>query len=223
MESTKKNNKKKWSALALLLLGFALITGSLFAYFSDIVTGNGEVTAGTLDIKGEYKLYLNGSATALPSNTITNFNPGDIVVVKAEITNPGSKSAWIRSGITLSGALLTTNLPSPAVSTSVISVYEGSLTSAQIAGATKLTIPSGTPVYSDAAIINGTVETEGAGVSPYTAAYTIVFEALADNNAQDKAISITATTQALQYRNNTTTPDDAAWGTVVTTPFNYLP
>lgn len=198
------------------MLGGALITGTLFAYFSDLVVGNGTVTAGTLDISGEYKIYVNSSSTAEATNTLSNFNPGDVVVIKATITNDGTKSAWIRDGITLDGTLFGVNVPS--TSTSVISVYAGEVAPGDIATSTPLTLTSGS-YYSTAAIINGSVESETGGVTTYPSAYTIYFNALADNAAQNQTLSIAAKTQALQYRNNTSTPNDGSWGTVVTAPF----
>jgi hypothetical protein len=48
---------------------------------------------------------------------------------------------------------------------------------------------------------------------------TIYFAKEAPNAAQGQVVSVDGQVQALQYRNNTTVPDDAAWATVVTSAF----
>lgn len=77
-----------------LFVAVALIVVTGFAFFSDIITGEGSATAGTLDINGEIVVSQNG--TALTNNTTSNLNPGDVLTFSGTVTNSGSKSAWIR-------------------------------------------------------------------------------------------------------------------------------
>ena len=197
---------------------------SLAAFFSDMASGGGNVTTGTLDITGTYAFFVNGDENAVAN--VANFNPGDVIVVRATVGNAGNKSAWVRDGITIPADAENTPYLMP-----FIDVYTGAKTTAQIAAAPsdgKLSFSDGY-VYSANRVINGSganaeVETHDTydiiGASNYVAEFTIYFRTDADNSAQNKTISFTAFTQALQYRNNNDTqPNSDAWGTVVSSPF----
>ena len=206
-----KNSKKAKAALVISILAVCLFAGSMFSFFSDIVTGGGTVTAGTLDIQGTYVITVNGEEVEKLS--IENFNPGDVLVIQAVITNSGNKSAWIRDQITI--AVHEDLIP-------YIEIYVGEVTIAEMSTATQITLDQD-GVYSTAVqIINGTgndAEEETGGITEYEVAYTIYFSADATNAAQGKSITFTAATQALQYRNNTETPTETDWTSVVTSSF----
>ncbi|AMC92739.1 hypothetical protein AOC36_01665 [Erysipelothrix larvae] len=204
----KDNTKKKSLALFISLCSLFIFAGSLVAYFSDKVTGEASITAGTLDIDGTYELYYNGSEEKVPDNKLLNFNPGDYVVVKASFTNGGTKSAWIRNSIGLTGGLaeLTTGEGTP-----VILVYEGEVTSNFTPqNAKNLTSNS---YISGTKVIEGSAEKEPEvnGVEKYEVTYTIYFSPDAGNNAQRKDLELTLQTEALQYRNNKDISGDDAW------------
>lgn len=210
-----KKGKKKYLSLLLILLAFCILTGSVFAFFSDIVRGNVSVTAGTLDIEGTYEIYLNGSEEPLENNIITNFNPGDYIVIVAKVHNLGTKSAWIRDQFTLRGELA--SMVEPMTGEAVISVYYGNIDPYQ---------PHEIPAYrgecdliSGNSILNGSVEVEENGQPVYISEYTIFFSDKADNMSQNKDLVIDVRTEALQYRNNTDEPGESQWGTVVDTEF----
>jgi len=199
----KKENRKILVGFLFLFTAVCLVGGTLFAYFSDYISGTGTVTAGTLDITGNYQYYVNGSGTAVTS--IANFNPGDVVVVKATVTNTGNKSAWVRDIIDF-GTLDAGIAP-------YIKLYEGEKTLAGITGAPTtdlLTLTAGkytTPVR----IIDGTgtgAETEtgsdAIGANTYNVTFTIYFDTVATNSAQGKSVNFTSKTEAVQYRNNPT-------------------
>jgi Camelysin metallo-endopeptidase. len=203
MEKQKKERKKVLLGFLLLFTAVCIVGGTLFAYFSDYISGNGTVTAGTLDISGTYQYYVNGDST--PVTSITNFNPGDVVVVKATVTNSGNKSAWVRDIIDF-GTLDAGIAP-------YIKLYEGEKTLTGITGAPTtdlLTLTAGKYTTS-VRILDGTgtgAETEtGAnaiGANTYNVVFTIYFDKTATNSAQGKSVDFTSKTEAVQYRNNTT-------------------
>jgi hypothetical protein len=206
-----KNKRKIRGALVLGILAICLIAGSMFSFFSDVVTGDGEVVSGTLDIEGTYVITVNGEEAS--GLSIDNFNPGDVIVIKATVTNSGNKSAWIRDVITID--------VDPAL-TSFIEIFEGEVTVAEMSTAEKITLDENGTYSTTPAIINGTgtgAEEETNGITEFVAVYTIYFSDTATNEAQGKSINFTAVTQALQYRNNTDTPTDTDWESVVTSSF----
>lgn len=207
----KDNTKKKSLALFISLCSLFIFAGSLVAYFSDKVTGEASITAGTLYIDGAYELYYNGTEeiNKVTGNKLENFNPGDFVVVKARFTNEGSKSAWIRNSIGLSDEL--TELTTGEENKPVIFVYDGATTDFVTSNPLDLESNGFT---SDANVINGTVEKENGAIDSYEVSYTIYFSSTAGNAAQNKSLKLNLQTEVLQYRNNTTSPDDAAWQTV---------
>lgn len=214
----KRKDKKALIAFLFIFAAVGIIISSAFAFFSDVITGSGTATTGTLDITGAYQFYLNGSTT--PTTNVNNFNPGDVLVTKANISNQGNKSAWVRDLIDF-GTIDANIAP-------FISIYSGEKTLAQITAnpSADILVLTGGKASSAARIIDGSgsgAETETAtgaiGGSSYSAAYTIYFNTTATNEAQGKAINFSAVTQALQYRNNTTTPTETQWDTVVTAPY----
>ena len=94
-QQDERKDKKMFFGIAFLILAIVMIIGAGFAFFSDVITGDGEATAGTLDISGNITLHQNGGA-AVTDNEVTNLNPGDVLTFGGTITNNGSKSAWIR-------------------------------------------------------------------------------------------------------------------------------
>ena len=222
-----KMRKSKRAIIVLTIIAAIALTvcvTSLAAFFSDMLSDDGGVTTGTLDIAGGYSFYVNGDESAV--NSVANFNPGDVIVARATVTNKGNKSAWVRDGIVIPADAENTPYLMP-----FIDVYAGAKTAAEIKAAPadgKLTASDGY-YYSPNRVINGSGENaeveEGEdynfiGESYYTVQFTIYFRTDADNSAQNKTLGFTAFTQALQYRNNNAAePDNAAWGTVVTAPF----
>jgi Camelysin metallo-endopeptidase. len=109
-EKKDENRKKIGLILICLLVTLGLVFGSLFAYFSDITTGDTTITTGTLDlVQTPVVITQNGDdVTTIGNNNnlLENFNPGDVAAVSFNVVNEGSKSAWLRSQITFSGQLL---------------------------------------------------------------------------------------------------------------------
>lgn len=162
----------------------------------------------------------------LSSSTITNFNPGDVLVVKAKVQNHGSKSAHIRGQITFTAGstLLTTTLPSPSTQ-SVISVYSGALTLDDINATTPptaITLDENSSATLATSVIDGSEEfeqnrTSANKIDTYDAAFTIYFNKAAGNTAQGKSLGATFKVQAIQYRNNSS----PTWTDVVADPFTF--
>ena len=205
------NKKKKIKALVIALCLVTAITvaaSSLLAYFSDVYSGSTEMAAGTLSLEGTARFYINDSTmqNEADEKDLECINPGDTVIAVIEVTNQGSKSAWIKSSFTLSAAGLTGTQLSNA-----FTVYEGAT-----ASGTPLSVDSttGSVSFSDSgsAILNGTYETED-GVpgaikdTTTTMIFTIVFESSAGNVYQGAEISVGYEVKALQYRNNETNPN----------------
>ncbi|AMC94167.1 hypothetical protein AOC36_09245 [Erysipelothrix larvae] len=215
MKENKKNNGKRSLALLISIVALFVFAGSLLAYFSDQVKGDAKITAGTLDIDGKYQLY-DKDGNLLPSNTLTNFNPGDVIYVKATMKNYGTKSAWIRNGLTISGELTKITYGSPA--TPVVKVYEGEVKDFTQSGLTLLTFDPNGAYTSKIDKISGSVEIDGPS-DEYSVVYTILFAPEAKNDAQDKAIDFTFITEALQLRNNNEgrLPTNAGWQNIETT------
>ena len=239
--------------VAALAAAGAIIIGAGYAFFSDVITGNGTATAGTLDISGTVGLERNGTVVTSP---IANLNPGDIISFDvSSITNNGSKSAWIRKVLNFTTISSTPNTGSNGVGSLVgylwvcttttgatVTAQQTALIAASNAvGGFSANIPAnytcntattsgvfGAPAtYTLASnVINGTgasaeVESGAPAGNVWTpaAAPVIYFDAAAGNAAQSGTVAFTISVQALQYRNNTTSPTEAQWSTVVTTPF----
>lgn len=196
-----KQNRKLPIAIALIFASVAIITGLVFAFFSDYITGNGSITSGTLNINSANGWEYRQNSGTYSNTAISNFNPGDVANVKISATNSGNKSAWIRTKLDF-GTL------DPGIA-SYIKICAGELTYAQCDGTTNpyLTLTGGVFTSDGTDVINGTgtgAETETGGVATYAPVYTIKFDSSAPNSAQGKSISFTALIQAIQYRNNPT-------------------
>ncbi len=103
-----RKNRKTVFGFVALFAALAVIVGVGYAYFSDVITGDGTATAGTLDISGTVTLQQNGEDVT--GTDITNLNPGDVVTFSAtDIKNTGNKAAWIREVLTFSAISSTDN------------------------------------------------------------------------------------------------------------------
>jgi hypothetical protein len=259
-----KRSSKAVLGFVSLFAAVAVIVGVGYAYFSDVIGGNGTATAGTLDIQGTLTLSQNG--VSVVGQNIPNLNPGDMVTVSAgSVTNLGTKSAWIREIFQFNTISATNNDGDPSgpgaetgnladwlwvctggtaptqadlitafaaaprtvngsgnnVADSPVSVTGG----ASCVPANTSTVFGEKGTYTVANdVIDGTLEAEAgssgttwspaAGTTP-----TIFFDQLANNGAQNGNATFSASIQALQYRNNITSPTNTQWNTVVTTPF----
>ena len=230
-----KNNKRKVVLIiAAILVAIGIITGGISAFFSDFVTGNSTITAGTLDlVKGTETITQNGTAiTSIGNNNaiVENFNPGDVVTVSVPVTNSGSKSAHLRGKFELTGTAFTGAADASAFNTH-FAVYKGTVNQATAEAGTETdlaqdatnvtwdgTAKSLTWVDPTPEIINGNsakadYETETGGADTRTLTYTIYFKKSGKNEWQDKTVALSYAAQAIQYRNNTT----ADWTDLTTT------
>ena len=190
-----KNNRKKIGIILIgLLVVIALIFGSLFAFFSDVITGDTTLTAGTLGlaVQSEYRL-MNDPENPVPV-TADNINPGDVIEVRLTVTNQGNKSAWVQFGFEITGE----------------DMFGDDLTFAQLQSAftfTGLTADNGVFTSDGTDILNGTgahAETETGGVNSLVRTFTITFNSTAGNAWQNAVIDIDWTARAVQFRNNPT-------------------
>lgn len=242
----RRGRRKGLIGIAALATAGALVVGLGYAYFSDTLSFGGSAQAGTLDITADSMTLTrtdgltvdNWVTTGVDGNSfVGNLNPGDAFRLSGVVTNTGNKSAWIRSAIS--------DMSAPGAIGGNIYVYAGESvpTQAQLLGASNTDalealpgfVGTGTDLASAAtpvgakgtpAIIGGTgayAETAESTVSGHDNTYDqkieVYFDKAATNESQLGTVSLTATVQALQYRNNTTTPTEDAWSSVVTTPF----
>lgn len=242
-----QNKRKSRLILAALLATIVIITGSIFAFFSDVVNHDTTITAGTLDlVKGTTEIYQNGDdvTTAVGNNNgiVENFNPGDVVTFSVPIKNEGSKSAWLRGNLAITGGAVAPIADASDTSTFADNfiVFSGSVAQSAAAGEvggdkdlSKISknwtfdTTSATFVDSEPGIINGNNKaddfeaesgaayTAGTDANEGTLTYTIYFKPTAKNKWQGKDISIDFKAQAIQYRNNTT----KEWNDVVSTEY----
>ena len=220
-QNERKDSGKKKTLLILLFLALAvaMTVGSLLAFFSDSINGNEQVAAGTIDLRGSAKYYLNGSSTEATASDMQCINPGDTIVVKIGVENVGSKSAWLRSEFTLSAKDINAIDIPGAIFQTAFKVYEGSGTNGP-----ELIPDAGTGAISFSEqtekIINGSYETETAtgaiGSAKNDMTFTIKFLEAATNEFQGANINIAYAVKALQYRNNTSFSNIAAgaWDSV---------
>jgi hypothetical protein len=219
----KRDYKKYLLGFVFIAVALTLFVSTLTAYFSDLeASGNKSAASSTLDITGDYQKYLNGSDT--PTDAVVNFAPGDVIVVKATITNAGFESAWVRDFIEFTDY-------ADADLYNALKIYKGEKTRAELAAADSDLLEGGVDgIFAlPTAILDGTGEGanpetdltiddttyEAIGGNTYSAAFTIYFDHNAGNAAQDKTVAFTVKTQALQFRNNNTAaPDGTAWSTV---------
>lgn len=244
-----QNKRKSRLILAALLATIAIITGSIFAFFSDVVDHNTTITAGTLDlVRGTTTITQNGDdVTTIVGNKngiVENFNPGDVVTFSVPIKNEGSKSAWLRGNLEITGEAVETIADASDTSTFADNfiVFSGTVAknvaAGEVGGAKDLSKQAGwsftagsstsaTFVDSEPGIINGNNKaddfeaesgaayTAGTDANEGTLTYTIYFKPTAKNKWQGKDISIDFKAQAIQYRNNTA----KEWGDVVLTEY----
>ena len=238
----KRKNNKLIVALVLIFGAVAIITGVVFAFFSDVITGSGSATSGTLDLRGNFQYQVNGGTATPITTAINNLNPGDAVYISATVTNAGNKSAWVRGAF--EGATINANLQpyiyllSGNVTQATLLALENAEATAALkdealcghanyvaggnGGSGCAAFPSsGTTGMGSVSILNGTgtgAETEGAGVSSMSIGFTIYFAGYAPNMAQGRALAIGARAEGLQYRNNPgVTLTDTRWAGAVST------
>ncbi|MCL2869406.1 CalY family protein [Candidatus Saccharibacteria bacterium] len=248
-EKKERKNRKMIFGFVALFAAIAVIVGVGYAYFSDILTGTGQATAGTLDISGTPSIKQNGTAVA--GGTISNLNPGDVISVDTgTITNNGSKSAWIRSVLEFTALSSTPNDASgvgastkvgdlsqyiwvctggESQTTLIAASTAGTLGAGTTASCTQVTsadVTNSTPFGAKATytapddVISGSAEADGASTTwTPTAPVVIYFDAAAPNAAQNGNMAFNILVQALQYKNNTTSPTEAQWDTVTSTSF----
>ena len=112
--------KSKKSALLLsftsLLLCFAMLAGSTFAWFTDTATtGVNKIQAGNLDIEVEYRTTAEGEWKALDKATDlfgaegTLFEPGHTRVVELKIENAGNLALKYKIGMNIASETPGTN------------------------------------------------------------------------------------------------------------------
>ena len=112
--------KSKKSALLLsftsLLLCFAMLAGSTFAWFTDTATtGVNKIQAGNLDIEVQYRTTADGEwetldkATDLFGAEGTLFEPGHTRVVELKIENAGNLALKYKIGMNIASETLGTN------------------------------------------------------------------------------------------------------------------
>jgi len=210
-QPTQKDNRKRKLVILLLslMLAVILIIGSLFAFFSDMINGTENLKAGTLKIDGVAKFYIGDSEEEATSDELNCINPGDEIRVEIEVTNSGSKSAWIQGSFSLSAEDDKIDL------FEVFEVYKDSIATGNLL--TKKEVEGEGEdededffVEDGKTILNGTYEKEGENAedgdntlsTTVTLTYVIVFSEEADNTYQDAGITIGYEVKALQYRNN---------------------
>lgn len=239
-----ERRKSRKGLIGITAIGVAgvLVAGLGFAYFSDSLTFGGSATAGTLDLSGTLVVTQNGATQtdSTPGDTnLENFNPGDTMELSGTVTNTGSKSAWVRMGVTQGTTTAGTNIapnlyvyagpeaPSQATlletDTDELDSLPGFVnTVAQLPanGAS----PASAANADNVAILNGTtgtaLETESGGASTYDANVVVYFDKAATNTNQGEAVSLAAVVQGVQYRNNPSQDEVADWQSVISTGLN---
>ena len=112
--------KSKKSALLLsftsLLLCFAMLAGSTFAWFTDTATtGVNKITSGNLDVEAYYRTSANSAwaeideATDLFGTEGTLFEPGHTRVVELKIKNAGNLALKYKIGMNIASETAGTN------------------------------------------------------------------------------------------------------------------
>jgi len=220
----KRDRRKIILLIFLIVLALCLVIGSMLAFFSDYITGNANINAGTLDITSTgvtiaYKDYSGNNVTT--DDAQNNFNPGDVAQISFNVTNNGTKSAWLRGLFTVEFTNLSEDYDTVAKISDDFLIFKGIKTAAECeaAGATgaigNMTLNNSTLSWADTdpAIINGTVEQENGAMTESSVDYTVYFRPSAGNDWQNVKAAFEITLQAMQYRNNPT-PN---WSDVTTT------
>ena len=112
--------KSKKSALLLsftsLLLCFAMLAGSTFAWFTDTATtGVNKIQAGNLDVKLEYKKSKTDSFVEANENTkvfdeTAQWEPGHVEYVVLKVSNAGNLALKYKLGINIANEVGSTNV-----------------------------------------------------------------------------------------------------------------
>ena len=112
--------KSKKSALLLsftsLLICFAMLAGSTFAWFTDTATtGVNKIQAGNLDVKLEYKKSKNGPFLEAGENTkvfdeTAKWEPGHVEYVVLKVSNEGNLALKYKLGINIANEVGSTNV-----------------------------------------------------------------------------------------------------------------
>jgi len=223
----KRDRRKIILLIFLIVLALCLVIGSMLAFFSDYITGNTDITAGTLDITSTgvtviYQDYAGNDVTT--DDAQSNFNPGDVAQISFNVTNNGTKSAWLRGLFTVEFTNLSSDYDTVAKISDDFLIFQGLKTAAECesAGVTgaigNLTLSNGILSWTDTspAIINGTVEKESGAMTGSSVDYTVYFRPGAGNDWQNVKAAFDITLQAMQYRNN----PSPNWSDVTSTEFS---
>lgn len=225
-----RNSRKKTTGILALLVAAVLLMGSLFAFFSDKLTGAGSVAAGTIELQATDENNKEGvkiyrwvddenpgkiDETADENSELKEWsdgdilNPGDKLVLKGAVKNIGSKSAWLQSEVTLDVADgLDQYFKYYTVDSNNEIPDEG------------MQVQEDTPIKQVLGVLDGSIEDEeysGANFQNGKASNTpndllqayagnmlvIEFSTSANNSAQGCTVKFDVIWKALQYRNNT--------------------
>ncbi len=106
MRNTKSTRRSLYSSLVSLVLCVAMLVGSTFAWFTDVVTtGKNTIATGNLDVGLKYSMDFEtwkdvDSSTVLFSPD-TKWEPGHVEVVYLEVANKGELAFYYRVGTNL--------------------------------------------------------------------------------------------------------------------------
>lgn len=218
--------KKRITKILAAGMALCLMVGT-FAFFTDRETHNAGATAGNIDLvftdvssKDAHKeaTQLNTDNLVWTDSKITNdteaiMNPGDKFDMGYKLTNTGSKSIDVRQQLTLVSSVAMTDAAEE------YTLKCGNMTITPTVSEDKKTI-----TYSfDDIILNGTVETEAAGVAQAEGQdYDLYldFAKAAANKFMDSTVEVTLDIMAKQHRN--TTADDFVTFAKYTTSFEEI-
>lgn len=239
-QNRSQRRKKTTGVIALGLAG-VLVLGSLFAYFSDRLGGNpARVTTGTLDIQPQTseegygiwiwkdtgdKVIQDEELIEYKNDNIVGgmvLNPGDMIVVKGDVVNKGSKSAWLMSNLNIKFTPEDVKINDTITSANkddlngAITFYkENALAGNIVEEDTTQSIDDSFSFNAESTnVINGTVEKETIDTA-HNGSDILIGEDLysgdilifgmdndATNMVQGLSIELTHTWKAVQYRNN---------------------
>ena len=223
-----RKEKRLWIlGLLLLTLSVGTIVGVSLAYFSDVITGGGQAVIGTLDLnatKSARRHYLKADGSMGADNLsfdtngvlipVANLNPGDIIEISLEISNVGTKSAWVRDQYSL-GIKDRNNADFTGLGMFVFYKSTSAIDLTDIRNGTALNPINASAtgisqVYTQPVIYNGgsgTAADENDGgidtaTNPQTVRYYLYFKEEATNEYQNATLDLSLRTEAVQYRNN---------------------
>ncbi len=231
MESTnvvqKKSRKKTLLGVLALVMAVALLCGSLFAFFSDKLTGNGIVNVGTLDLVNElggekvYEIHRfvgmdgeNPKWAEFDEGTDV-LNPGDVLRISLDISNHGSKSAWVHTNIAFKAESVTeTDIENLKFDTYFDGDVDTSMFTSEGLSHERTFILDGTKENEvdfksgdDTTITSIDVDTSS-GISRQPQVLYVYLDKDAKNAWQGVNITFDVIMVALQYRNNNTAIPD---------------